>query len=117
MAYRNPIFNAVGTVDCEFEHPVYGWIPTTASPNDLPTAELYKQIIAAGGIKPYVAPPAPDLSAIDTAALNEALTSPGSVVRALGLVMFAEINKLRVKNGDAAYTMQQFIAALKAQMR
>ena len=58
-----------------------------------------------------------DLSAVDTAALNAALVEPGSVVRALGLVMFTEINKLRVKNGDPAYTMAQFTAALKAQMR
>ena len=54
---------------------------------------------------------------IDQAALNAALVEPGSVVRALGLVMFAEINKLRIKTGDAAYTMPQFVAALKAKMR
>jgi hypothetical protein len=59
----------------------------------------------------------PPLDTIDTVTLNAALTQPGSVVRALALVMFAEINKLRVKNGDAAYTMPQFTAALKAQMR
>lgn len=54
---------------------------------------------------------------VDQERLNAALTEPGSVVRALGLVMFAEINKLRVKNGDPAYTMQQFTTALQAQMR
>lgn len=120
MEYRNATFNQFGTVDCEINHPVYGWIPTTVSPDDGPTAPLYAMIVAAGGIKPYVPPippPPPDLSAIDTATLNAALTEPGSIVRALGLVMFAEINKLRVKNGDAAYTMAQFMAALKAQMR
>lgn len=59
----------------------------------------------------------PSTDSIDTASLNAALTASGSVVRALGLVMFAEINKLRIKNGDPAYTMAQFLAALKAQMR
>jgi hypothetical protein len=57
------------------------------------------------------------LTTVDQNALNTALAEPGSVVRALGLVMFAEINKLRVKNGDPAYTMQQFLNALQAQMR
>lgn len=53
----------------------------------------------------------------DQERLNAALVEDGSVVRALGLVMFAEINKLRVKGGDTAYTLTQFKNALKAQMR
>lgn len=61
--------------------------------------------------------PANQQSVDDQAALNAALTAQGSIVRALGLVMFAEINKLRVKNGDPAYTLAQFVAALQAQMR
>ena len=56
-------------------------------------------------------------SEADIANLNSVLTSDGSVVRALGLIMFDEINKLRVKNGDTAYTMNQFKAALAAKMR
>jgi hypothetical protein len=73
--------------------------------------------VAAGAtIAPYVAPVI-DQSAADLATLNAVLAEPGSVVRALGLVMFAEINKLRVAGGAAAYTMPQFVAALKAQMR
>lgn len=59
----------------------------------------------------------PDAASADAGTLNAALAAPGSVVRALGLVMFAEINKLRVKNGDAPYTMAQFKSALLAQMR
>lgn len=65
----------------------------------------------------WAARPIPTDDEIDQAALNVALVEPGSVVRALGLVMFAEINKLRVKTGDPAYTMLQFTAALKAKMR
>lgn len=63
---------------------------------------------------PYKAPPP---IPTDQDILNEALIAKGSVVRALGLVMFAEINKLRVKGGDAPYTLAQFRAALVAQMR
>lgn len=76
---------------------------------------LWAEYQAWGGVTaPYVAP---DPVAMDQAALNAALVEPGSVVRALGLVMFAEINKLRVKNGDPAYTLAQFKTALQAQMR
>jgi len=58
-----------------------------------------------------------ELSPYDTATLNAALTEPGSVVRALGLVTFQEINKLRSQAGLAQYTMAQFVAALKANIR
>ena len=35
MNYRNPKMNDDGTIDCEIEHPVYGWVPFTASPDDV----------------------------------------------------------------------------------
>lgn len=57
-----------------------------------------------------------DKTAFDADALNAALAAPGSVVRALGLVMFDAVNALRVKTGDPAYTMQQFLDALKAKI-
>lgn len=34
MNYRNPRKHPNGFIDCEIEHPVYGWIPFTCSPND-----------------------------------------------------------------------------------
>ena len=52
----------------------------------------------------------------DAADLDEVINSTG-VLRAVGLVMFDEINKLRVKNGDPEYTMAQFKSALVAKMR
>lgn len=61
--------------------------------------------------------PTYDLSAIDQATLNAALAQDGSVTRALGIVMFKEINKLRANAGLTQYTMPQFVAALKAEMR
>ena len=58
MNFRNPIYNALGTIDCEIEHPVYGWIPFTASPDDPEQhgKDIYAAIIAAGNIAPYVPP-------------------------------------------------------------
>jgi hypothetical protein len=34
-AWRNPKYNAVGTIDMEIDHPTYGWIPFTADPDDV----------------------------------------------------------------------------------
>ena len=61
MNYRNPIYNANDTIDCEIEHPEYGWIPFTADPNDIEEhgRAIYAQIKADGNIAPYVPPPPP----------------------------------------------------------
>jgi len=58
-----------------------------------------------------------DYDVLDQDRLNHELTQDGSVVRALAELVFEEINKLRVKNGDPAYTKQQFIGAMKQKMR
>jgi hypothetical protein len=34
IEYRNPTRNENGTIDCEINHPDFGWIPFTASPDD-----------------------------------------------------------------------------------
>lgn len=31
---RNPVFNRFGSIDLEFQHPRFGWVPYTANPND-----------------------------------------------------------------------------------
>lgn len=31
----NPKYNSNGTIDIEMNHPVFGWIPFTASPDDV----------------------------------------------------------------------------------
>lgn len=60
MQTRNPKFNHAGSIDCEVEHPVFGWIPFTASPTD--AEELGRQIYAAavagdfGPIAPFSGP-------------------------------------------------------------
>jgi hypothetical protein len=60
---RNPQYNAAGTIDMEMEHPTFGWIPFTASPDDSEQhgRELYAQALAGelGPVAPYVAPPSP----------------------------------------------------------
>ena len=57
---RNPARNAVGTIDCELDHPIYGWIPFTASPDDTDEGgrAIHQLLIDGqfGGIAPYVEP-------------------------------------------------------------
>ena len=63
MQVRNLAFNSAGTVDCEIEHPTYGWLPFTASPDDTEDLgrTLYAEAVAGqyGDIAPYVAPVIP----------------------------------------------------------
>lgn len=57
---RNIQNNSFGTIDCEIEHPDYGWIPFTASPDDVEAfgKELHASILAGdhGPIAPYSEP-------------------------------------------------------------
>ena len=72
-AIRNPAFNAVGTIDCEIEHPQFGWIPYTADPAD---AQDMGALVYAAALEmepaPYVAPvPTPaQIIAAFTAAID-----------------------------------------------
>ena len=61
MNYRNPIYNRDGSIDCEVEHPTYGWIPYTARADDVEPSGVaqYNQIVLGGGI---AAAPALDLT-------------------------------------------------------
>ena len=63
MNYRNPIYTESGAIDCEIEHPVYGWIPFTADPNDVEPigAEVFNAAKAKAAA--YVEPPV-DLEAL-----------------------------------------------------
>lgn len=59
MNFRSPAFNRFGTIDCEIEHPVYGWVPFTVDPADgaaeFDVAALLAEI-RSGSIAPYVPP-------------------------------------------------------------
>jgi hypothetical protein len=57
MQFRNPEYNEHGTIDCEINHPDYGWIPHTIPADENP--QLQAAAIEAGPA-PYTPPPAPD---------------------------------------------------------
>jgi len=56
--YKNAIYNEFNTIDCEIEHPIYGWIPFSACPNDCEEhgRNLYHKIKKDGNISPYAPP-------------------------------------------------------------
>lgn len=55
MEYRNAHYNANGTIDCELNHPRFGWIPFTADENDVEEfgRAMFAAIVAAGDVAPY----------------------------------------------------------------
>ena len=61
MEYRNPRRTAGEAIDCEINHPTYGWIPFTADPSDtgalFDVAELHAALAADPNTLEYVAPP------------------------------------------------------------
>ena len=63
MNKRNLRYNEFGTVDCEIEHPEYGWIPFTVNPDDKlsPYSKIIHEEILAE--KPEIAPYQPPASA------------------------------------------------------
>ena len=61
MNYRNPIRSSVNTIDCEIDHPIYGWIPFTAAPYD--SVQYGRDIFATEDAKlPAWVEPPPDLN-------------------------------------------------------
>lgn len=59
--FRNAQYDAGGTITADIFHPVFGWIPFTASPNDVEAhgRALFTHISAVGPVAAYVAPPEP----------------------------------------------------------
>lgn len=68
MEYRNPKYVHDGRIDCEINHPDFGWIAFTADANDPEPlgSELHAQITLDGGIAE--ADPAPTINATNISA-------------------------------------------------
>jgi len=61
MDIRNARFNHAGTIDCEIDHPIHGWIPFTADPQDAEPLGLEVFDAVKDSAAPYVpAPPDPE---------------------------------------------------------
>lgn len=62
MKYRNAKRLADGRIDCEIDHPAYGWIPFTSAPDDIgakfDAIALFSEMDADPVTAPYVPPTA-----------------------------------------------------------
>jgi hypothetical protein len=67
MNFRNAKYIKNGWIDCEIEHPKFGWIPFTCDPNDTGTAfdtkELFDRMVASNTVAAYVPPTQEELNA------------------------------------------------------
>ena len=75
MNYRNAKYiNANGWIDCEIEHPEYGWIPYTLDPADTDMTINNDDLLAAmstnGDVAAYVPPTQEELDAKAAAAVR-----------------------------------------------
>ncbi|TAN82714.1 MAG: hypothetical protein EYR95_18680 [Phormidium sp. SL48-SHIP] len=66
MQYRNAQYTKDGRIDCEIEHPVYGWVPFTADKNDSEQhgRDIFGQIVSDGNIAAYTPPSPPTIEEI-----------------------------------------------------
>jgi len=55
MQYKNARWARNGGIDCDIEHPVYGWIPFTAVKNDVESfgRSLFAELEASGNVAPF----------------------------------------------------------------
>jgi len=67
MEYRNAKRIKNGLIDCEINHPNYGWIPFTCDPNDTGAAfdvsDLHARMSAGPATLPYTPPTQAELDA------------------------------------------------------
>ena len=96
MTIRNPRHAAGGRIDVEYEHPKFGWIPFTASPDDVEPLgrELYAAAVAAGGIAPLPEKPQAqiDFEATRDKAIADAATAKADAkLTALGAMSPAQV--------------------------
>lgn len=99
--------------------------PADTTPLPVGKVEVSQNVELVNDIPTYVrvvgdAPPPPDWDALDTEALNNALVEPGSVVRALALLMLDELNTHSAKitailnAADTATSLATFKTAMLA---
>lgn len=74
--YRNAVyFDDEGTVNCEIDHPYYGWVPYTCKQDDtdetIDNSYLFAQFAENGDVAAYVAPTDEELNAAAAAQVRQ----------------------------------------------
>ena len=74
MNYRNARYIDATRINCEIEHPVYGWIPYTLDPSDtdmtINNAEILAAMAEVGNVAAYVPPTQEELDAAKAQAVR-----------------------------------------------
>ena len=126
MDFRNPAYNAYGTIDCEINHPQYGWIPFTADPNDtgakFDVAEVFAALGAAAAA--YVPPTAEELAALEAArqadiiaAIKNRFDDLDGTDRVLLKIAFVLYNDIRGLKGQPPITKARFRSWVDGQIQ
>lgn len=115
MKFRNAKYNAAGTIDCEVEHPNFGWVPFTASPSDILAhgRDIYE--LAKGVAAPY---PMDDVSLSERLAKKRQSTSLSKsefVLACVGAGILTDAEALDVGRGGWPNAMNDFLAYLTPQ--
>jgi hypothetical protein len=75
MEYRNAKHIGNNRIDCEIDHPIYGWIPFTCDPMDtdaqFDVAELHLQMTNDPTTEAYVPPTQAELDAIASTEIRD----------------------------------------------
>lgn len=107
---RNARYNAVGSIDVDFEHPGLGWIPYTADRDNLSLGREIYDLAVQGVVAPY-GPPLPitdaDVNAerqrrIVVGTVINGVCVTGRDVDARNLMSLALIAQMRIAAGDDA---------------
>jgi hypothetical protein len=83
MEYKNPEWSSETTIDCEVNHPKFGWVPFTCNPSDVgavfDVSSLFNLMKVDKTTVKFTAPPTPDPAEIQAGEVrrkrNELLVS------------------------------------------
>ena len=122
MYFRNAVFTADGSIDCEIEHPAFGWLPFTASENDSEShgRDIFAAALAANPA-PFVAPPP---KPVDRAAMQMTfaqlligLVAMGWITKPEGIAWLGGTVPVAVNTLIASLPVDQQFAALARAVR
>lgn len=113
MEFRSAEYTADGLIKAEINHPRFGWIPHTASPNDAATSGLFETMEASGDVAAYVAPEEPTAEEKLEAARDVAETDRVTFLLGMvGLGVITEATALEASDGTWPAAFNTFLAAL-----
>jgi hypothetical protein len=117
MNYRNAKYiDNNGRIDCEIEHPVYGWIPYTLDPNDTDTTvdndELLALMTANADVATYV--PASVEEILTEKRTHSTLTRKDFCINAYKAGLLSETDAILAAKGDWPSSFSSALSSLTA---